>query len=75
MKFWFLMEHFLSSTLQRNFNYPIAFISEEVVRLNIDLPLATHFFFVASKLTSIKNFTTSSGASGRSTEIQWSLFM
>jgi len=35
------------------------------------------FFFalVASKLALVRNATTSSGASGRSTEIQWSLFM
>lgn len=31
--------------------------------------------FIASKITLTRNFTTSSGASGRSTEIQWSLFM
>ena len=31
--------------------------------------------FVASKLTFTRKCTTSSGASGRRTEIQWSLFM
>ena len=38
--------------------------------------LSAFFFFpVASKLTLTKSFATSSGASGRSREIQWSLFM